>query len=144
MSMHANVTVDHVRELMRTMHPDTDDGFEHPLTAVGTDLLAAGVFGICNEEALVQFTSYPKPFIAAILFNLGGNRLLNNGKYDCSEWLSPELTIDGQTFWDHVEVACGDVWLLEVDFRPLDPCRIYWKHRRIVAMDALAIRNFLK
>jgi len=144
MNMPPNLMVDHLRELMTTMYPDTEEGSEHPMTAVGIVLLAAGLFGITDEEGLVRFTCYPKPFVAAILFNLRGNGVLNNGNYDCSEWLSPEEAIDGQALWDHIEAACGDLWLQNVDFRPLDPCRVYWKHRRIAWIDVLAIRKFVE
>ena len=92
-------TGDNLRDLMRTMYPDVDDGSEHPITAIGSVLLAAALFGITDEEALVRLTAYPKNFIAAILFNLRGNRVLNNGSYDSSEWLSSDGAIDDQGFW---------------------------------------------
>jgi len=121
-------TGDNLRDLMRTMYPDVDDGSEHPMTAIGSVLLAAAKFGITDEEALVRLTAYPKNFIAAILFNLRGNRVLNNGSYDSSEWLSSDGAIDDQGFWSHVEAACGDLWLGPYDFEPLDSCQIYWKN----------------
>src|SRR5215469_4538292 len=86
--MRMKPTGDNLRELMTTMYPDVDDGSEHPMTAVGTVLLAAGIFGITDEEALVRLTGYPRPFIVAIIFNLQGNRVWTSGSYDCSEWLS--------------------------------------------------------
>lgn len=122
-------TADNLRELMTTMYPDDHSHSEHPMTAVGTVLLAAAIFGIIREEALVRVTGYPTPFIAAILFNLRGNRLLNEGSYDCSEWLSSDGAIAEQEFWDHIEAACGNLWLRAVDFDPLDTCQIYWNNR---------------
>ena len=38
---------------MITMYPDDDSESEHPLTAVGTVLVAAALFEITEEEALV-------------------------------------------------------------------------------------------
>lgn len=129
--MQLQPTADHVRQLMRTMNPGVDAGSEHPMTAVGTVLLAAAMARVADEGALVSFTGYPRPFIAAILFNLQGNRVLDNGSYDCSEWLSSEGAISEQGFWDHVEVACGNLWLQEVDFDPLDACQIYWNNKEL-------------
>src|SRR5260370_5413133 len=122
-------TADNLRELMRTMYPDVDDGSEHPMTAVGVVLLAAAIFGITDEEALVRLTAYPRSFIAAILFNLRGNRVFHNGSYDCSHWLSAEEAIDYQRFWEHIEAACGHFW--HVDFPDLDTCQIYWNNKEL-------------
>lgn len=119
-------TAEHLRELMRAMYPDVDDGCEHPMTAVGVVLFAAGIFGITDEVALVRFTAYTKPFIAAILFNLRGNRVLSNGSYNSREWLSSDGAIDGEGLWSHIEAACGVLWLEGVNFQPLDSCQIYW------------------
>ena len=123
------LTAGNLRQLMTTMYPDNDSNSEHPMDAVGTVLLAAAILGIIEEEALVRFTGYPKPFIGAILFNLRGNRVLNNGSYDCSEWFSSAGVIAGDRFWDHIEAACGYLWLQDVDFEPLDPCQIYWNNK---------------
>jgi hypothetical protein len=87
------------RVIHSTMYPDVDDRCEHPVTAVGVVLLAAAVFEITDEEALVRLTAYPRPFVAAILINLRGNGVLKNGLYDCSEWLSPDKAIDDEGFW---------------------------------------------
>lgn len=116
---------------MRAIYPDVDDGSEHPMTAAGTVLLAAGIFGIIDEDELARFTGYPRPFVVAILFNLRGSRLLRDGSYDCSEWLSSGGAIDGEAFWNHVEGACGLFLLPDVDFPALDPCQIYWNNKEL-------------
>ena len=121
-------TGDNLRELMRTMYPDVDDGSEHPVTAIGSVLLAAGIFGITDEEALVRLTEYPRSFIASILFNLRGNGVLNNGSYDSSEWLSSDGAINDQGFSSHIEAVCGFLWLGPDEAQPLDCCEIYWKN----------------
>jgi hypothetical protein len=95
------------------------------MTAIGVVLLAAGIFGITDEEALARLTACPKPFIAATLFNLRGNGVLNNGSYDASEWLSSDAAIDDQGFWSHIEAVCGYLWLGPKDFQPFDTCQIY-------------------
>jgi hypothetical protein len=120
---------DNLRELMRAMYPDVDDGSEHPMTGVGVVLLAAGLFGITDEDALVAFTGYPKAFIFAIRFNLRKNGVWDNGSYDSSGWLSCGSVIDGQTLWSHVDAACGMIVLRDFDGPVLDPCEIYWKSR---------------
>lgn len=122
---------DHLRELMRAMYPEVDDGSEHPMTAVGTVLLAAGIFGITDEEVLVRFTGYPRPFIVALLFNLQGNGVWTNGSYDCSKWLSSGGAIDEEMLWYHVEAACGLYRLRDFDFTELDTCQIYWNNKQL-------------
>jgi hypothetical protein len=122
---------DHLRELMRAMYPDVDDGSEHPMTAVGVMLLAAGLLEITDEEALVRFTRYPKAFIFAIVFNLRENRIWNNGSYDSSGWLSSTGAIDGEALWNHVEVACDLSFLSDIDGPALDPCQIYWNNKEL-------------
>jgi hypothetical protein len=124
-------TVDNLRDLMKTMYPDNDTLSEHPMTAVGTVLLAAAIFGITEQEALVRFTGYPCSFIVAILFNLRGNRVLNNGSYNCSDWLSSDGAIADREFWDHIEAACGNLWLQDVEFHPVDTCQIYWNNKEL-------------
>jgi len=57
--------------------------------------------------------------------------VLNNGSYDCSDWFSEDCAITEQGVWDHIEAACGNVWLHEVDFNPLDSCQIYWSNREL-------------
>lgn len=79
----------------------------------------------------MRFSGYPRPFIAAILFNLRGNRVLTNGSYDCSNWFYEDGAIAEQGFWDHIEAACGNLWLHEVDFDPLDTCQIYWNNKKL-------------
>lgn len=113
------------------MYPDEDSLSEHPMTAVGTVMLAGAILGITDEEALVQFTGYPRPFISAVLFNLRGNRVLNNGSYDCSEWLASDGTIAENALWDHVEAVWGYLWLRQVNFEPLNPCQIYWNNKEL-------------
>ena len=96
-------SVGQLRELMTTMYPEDDSDSDHPTTAVGIVLLPASIFGLTEEDALVRFTGYPRPFIAAILFNLRGNRVLDNGSYDCNDWLSSDGAITEQGLWNHIE-----------------------------------------
>jgi hypothetical protein len=124
-------TADNLRELMRTMYPDVDDGSEHPMTAAGVVLLAAGIFGITDEDSLVRFTGYPKVFIFAIVFNLRENEAWKNASYDSSGWLSDSGAIDGETLWNHVKAACELSVLGDFDGPALDPCQIYWNNKEL-------------
>ncbi len=124
-------TADNLRELMRAMYPDVDDGSEHPMTAVGVVLLATGIFRINDEDALVRFTGYPKAFIVAILFNLRENGIWKNASYDCSGWLSDSGAIDGETLWNHIEAACDLLVLQDSDVTGPDPCQIYWNNKEL-------------
>ena len=56
-------SVGQLRELMTTMYPEDDSDSDHPTTAVGIVLLPASIFGLTEEDALVRFTGYPRPFI---------------------------------------------------------------------------------
>lgn len=94
-------------------------------------LLAAGIFGITDEDALLQLTSYPKAFIDAIIFNMRENGVWENGSYDCSGWLSGNGAIDGETLWNHVEVACSLSVLCDFNVPALDPCQIYWNNKKL-------------
>jgi hypothetical protein len=131
MDIRMKPTADNLRELMRAMYPDVDDGWEHPMTAVGVVLLAAGIFGITDEDALVRFTGYPKAFIFAILFNLRENGIWKNGSYDCSGWLSGSGAIDAETLWNQIEAACELLVLQNFDVTGLDPCQIYWNNKEL-------------
>lgn len=122
-------TADNLRELMRAMYPDVDDGSEHPMTAVGVVLLAAGIFGITDQDALVLFTGYPKAFIFGILFNLRQNGVWENGSYDSSGWLSADGAINEETLWSHVDAACNLIVFRDFDLPALDPCQIFWKNK---------------
>lgn len=88
---------EYLRLLMRTMFPDPapSNDSEHRLDAIGTVLLAAGIFAITDQDELGRVTEYSKPFISAILFNLQGNKGLVDGCYDCREWLSSIGAING-------------------------------------------------
>jgi hypothetical protein len=129
MDVHMEPKADHLRELMRAMYPDLDDGSEHPMTAVGVVLLAAGIFGITDEAALIRLTGYPKAFIFAIRHNLRANGVWENGSYDCSGWLSSSGAIDEETLWSHVDAACNIVVLRDFNSLTLNPCQIYWRNK---------------
>jgi hypothetical protein len=66
------LTAKDLKNLMHVMYPDVeDDGddkcdFEHPMTAVGIDLLTATLTGTIDEQALMGFTGYCRQFVSAI------------------------------------------------------------------------------
>src|SRR6266550_7777465 len=135
--MSKSFTVVDLRPIMQFLYPevederDDDDPYEHPMTAVGIVLLSAAVMGTTKAKQLILFTGYSRSFISAILINMQNNKLWLDGKYDCSPWISADGTIDKTEFWDHIEIACGSLWLPVGDTSiSMDTCMIYWDERR--------------
>ena len=133
-TMHEGCTVADLRLIMHALFPEVDDradpeNAEHPMTAVGLVLLSAAVIDTTEATKLALFTGYRHRFISAITFNMQNNRLWVDGQYDATEWLRSDGTIDADTLWDHVEFACGDLWMpsahSDIAADPC-PCTIYW------------------
>ncbi len=118
--------------VMQFLYPDVDDDqepYEHPMTAVGVVLLSAALVGTTKVNGLSRFTGYSRHFISAIVTNMQNNKLWIEG-YDCSRWLSPDGTIDKTNLWEHIDLACGDLWLPTADTAvSADPCKVYWDER---------------
>ena len=130
-------TMHDLRPIMDDLFPDVDDrddpgNPEHPMTAVGLVLLSAVVIGTTETTKLALFTGYSRRFISAITFNIQNNRLWVDGHYDASEWLRSDGTIDADRLWDHVEFACGNLWMSSADSDVAAdpcPCSVYWDER---------------
>jgi hypothetical protein len=118
---------------MREMFPDVDDEnhrYEHPMTAVGIVLLSAAFLESIDTRRLATFTGFSRAFISAIALNMANNRLWTAARYDCSDWLVFCEVIDKDQLWDHIEIACGDMWMPEVDTEiSANPCKLYWDER---------------
>jgi hypothetical protein len=128
--------VQDIRRRLRIKYPDVDESAdnEHPMTAVGIVLVSAAVLGTTEIGRLITFTGYSSEFISAIEFNMQQNKLWVNNRYDeeeCSKWLSPARVIhNDDVFWDHICIACGDLWMPNVDSTvSADPCSVYWDER---------------
>lgn len=125
-----------LRPLMQAMFPEVEDErddnetYEHPMTAVGLVLLSAAIMGTSETGKLRRFTGYSSSFIAAITLNMQNNELWIDGKYDATTWLSSSGTINQRCLWDHIEIACGGLWLAGVNSHiSANPCNIYWDER---------------
>ena len=146
-------------EIMHDLYPAVEDErsdelpYEHPMTAVGIVLLSAAMMGSVDIAVLTSFTGCSTGFIAAIAFNMTNNGLWANGRYDTSDWLPRDSGIQVEELWEHVEIACGNMWRPVGDDRdPLDPCKVFWDERdgftaengRLQSADkhTLAIREF--
>ena len=130
------LTVADLWPIMQFLYPEVEDerndneNHEHPMTPVGLVLLSAAVVGTTKARDLVLLTGYSRPFISAIIVNMQNNKLWIDGLYDCSEWLSSDGTIDKARFWDHIEIACGSLWLPVGDTCvSADPCMVYWNEQ---------------
>jgi len=83
-----------------------------------------------EPRELRRFTGYSREFISAIGLNMQNNKWWIEGQYDTSTWLSAEGTIDPRRFWDHIEVACGSLWMPNRATKfSIDSCKIYWDER---------------
>ena len=94
-----------LRPILQTVYPELEDdrdndGYDHPMAAVGLVLLSAAIIRTIETRELVLFTGYSRHFILAIVLNMQNNRLWIEGRYDVSTWLSPDGTIDQARFWD--------------------------------------------
>ena len=127
--------VEDVRLEFNFRYPEANDPpqTEHPMTAVGIVLISAIILGTTEISRLVKFTGYSENFISAIAFNMTQSKLWVNGRYDesqFSEWFSPDGIIsDDVQFWDHIEIACGNMRRSGVETEPFDPCEIYRDER---------------
>lgn len=126
-----------LREIMELLYPDEEgekDHSEHPVTAVGVVLLSMATLGASDVGKLIHFTSYSREFISAILLNMQNNKLWIDGSYDASAWLSSDGSIDNSHFWDHIDIACGTLWIpvgnAEIS---ADPCKIFGTNVRPLA-----------
>ena len=122
--------------VMHSMYPDVEDGreddenYEHPMTATGMVLLSAALLRTIGLKELLLFTGYGREFISAIGLNMQNNKLWTDGRYDTSTWLSSDGTIDERKFWDHIEVACGMLWMTTRSSSfSVDSCKVYWDER---------------
>ena len=127
--------IEDIRLEFNTRFPDVNDPpeDEHPMTAVGIVLISAIILGTTDIARLAKFTGYSENFISAIAFNMIQNKLWVQGMYDhsqCSRWYAPDGVIsDESVFWEHIDMACGNLWMPGVETRSLDPCMIYWGER---------------
>jgi len=97
------------------------------MTAVGIVLLSAALLGTIKASDLMIFTGYSSQFISAITLNMRNNNLWIGGRYDHCIWLSQEGTIEKEGLWEHIDIACGTLWMPEADTAvSADPCEIYW------------------
>jgi hypothetical protein len=122
--------IEDVRLEFNCRYPEANDPpqTEHPMTAVGIVLISAIILGTTEISELVTFTGYSENFISAIAFNMTHNKLWVDGAYDESQfstWLSPDRTSDDVKFWDHIEIACGNMWRLGVEKVSFDAYKIY-------------------
>jgi hypothetical protein len=125
-----------LRLVMQFLYPDVEndrddnENYEHPMTAVGLVLLSAALIGTTKARELVRVTGYSRQFISAIATNMQNNKLWIDRLYNCSGWLSPDGTIDKESLWEHIDLACGDLWLPGCDAGvSADTCMVYWNER---------------
>ena len=131
------LSVADLRSIMQGMYPEVEDDrgnnepYEHPMTAVGLVLLSAAILGTSKPSKLAVFTGYSRSFISAITLNMQNNRLWIDGRYDTSTWLSSDGSIAASCFWEHIEVACGVLWMPAGDTHiAADTCKVYWDERK--------------
>jgi hypothetical protein len=93
-------------------------------------LLSAAFLGTIAGSELTAFTGYSGPFVSAIARNMLNNRLWINGRYDHSSWLLKNGTIAAEELWEHIETACGMLWMPEADTAIFgDPIDLYLDER---------------
>jgi hypothetical protein len=121
-----------LRLVMQFLYPDIEDdrddeeNCEHPITAVGLVLLSGALIGTTKAGELVRVTGYSPRFISAIETNMQNNKLWIDGLYDCSNWFFPDGTIDRTKLWEHIDIACGWLWLPGCDTDvSADTCMAY-------------------
>jgi hypothetical protein len=109
---------------------DDDENYEHPMTGVGLVLLSAALLETIEPGQLILFTGYSREFVSSIGLNMQNNKLWIDGRYDVSSWLFADGTIDERRFWDHIDIACGLLWLPNRASKfSADPCKVYWDER---------------
>jgi len=125
-----------LKGMMHAMYPDVENGridkasYEHPMTAVGIVLLSAAFLGTTAGRRLMAFTGYSGQFVSAIAFNMRNNRLWIDGRYEHSSWWLKNGTIGAEQLWEHIEMACGMLWMPEADTAVFgDPIDLYWDER---------------
>lgn len=128
--------VDDIRQKLTSRFPDVNDQPEtgHPMIAVGVVLVSAIILQTTDISRLVTFTGYSPSFVSAVAVNMVHNKLwIVGGSVDSqhSKWFSPDaLVSDDREFWDHIEIACGMMWMLGINTTvALDPCKIFWDER---------------
>lgn len=117
-------------------YPDVEDdrrdksSFEHRMTAVGIVLLRPALLGTTDRKQLTAFTGYSRQFVSAIALNMLNNRLWTNDRYDHSAWLLKDGTIEAERLSEHIDLACGMLWMPNATTEfSADPCEVYWDER---------------
>src|SRR5215831_12998755 len=121
-----------LKGMMHSMYPDVEDGrvdkanYEHPMTAVGIVLLSAAFLVTTAERQITAFTGYSGQFVSAIALNMLNNRIWTDRGYDHSPWLLEDGTIEAEQLWEHIEMACGMLWMpnAATEFS-VDTCILY-------------------
>ena len=128
--------MDDIRQKLTSRFPEVNDPpeTEHPMIAVGVVLVSAIILQTTDISRLVTITGYSRSFVSAVALNMIHNTLwIAGGRVDSqhSTWFSPDgLVIDDRGFWDHIEMACGMMWMPGIDTTvALDPCEIFWDER---------------
>jgi hypothetical protein len=117
-------TAEDIRKALIKRYPDVNDyeytiehsGLAHdnPIMAIDVVLISSLVLGTTDPVKLAQFTKYSERFIRAIASNLKNSGIWKDNKYDCSSWFSggliPSTDAEDYAFWEHVEIAAGDMW----------------------------------
>ena len=117
------------RDLLLVMHflyPDNDDQepYEHPMTAVGVVFRDAALVGTTKVKGLARITGYSRHFISAIVTNMQNNKLWGSKATIARDGFLQMGTIDKTNLWEHIDLACGDLWLPRADTAvSADPCK---------------------
>lgn len=124
-----------IRSYLNSRYPDDDDTeMEHPMTAVGIVLVSSVILKTTDVNKLARLTGYSLNFISAVAFNMTHNKLWAGDEYDESEylrWFSPDGFItDDRALWEHLEIACGGMWMPGIETESRDTCKIYWDEQR--------------
>jgi len=68
-------------------------------------------------------------FVSAVPLNTLNDRLWTDRGYH-STWLLQDGRIEATEFWEHIEMACGVLWMPNsVTEFPADTCHLYWQER---------------
>jgi hypothetical protein len=125
-------SIEDIHLMFELRYPDCTDcedpTEEHPTTAVAVVLLSASHLRTADPVRLRKFTRYSEDFISAIYFNMQNSKLWSDSGYK-NRWFQDGIG-DEREFWDHVEIACGDMWTHEANQEVAVPtCFLYWAER---------------
>ena len=100
-------SLEEIRSFINSEFPDL--GTDNVCFAVLVVIFSIVALEAVDPDRLKWFTGYNPQFVEAVLWNLHVNKLLRDGRYNTSRWLTAD-DIDDDLLCEEMQAAMGWLW----------------------------------